>query len=115
MLLKNLIKQKREEKGMSMNELARKVGVSQSTITRWERGDIATMKQSKIVALASALGVSPAEIIDMPISLDATRQELNMLYLYRQLTPDQQQAVDILIDTYLAQNKKVASSDATAM
>lgn len=60
---KDLIKAKRIENGMTMKQLAEKVGVSEATISRWESGNIATMKQTKIAALAKALDISPALLV----------------------------------------------------
>lgn len=64
MEIKDIIKQKRIEKGLSMEELAKLVGVSHATISRWESGNIATMKQTKIKLLATALDISPAVLIE---------------------------------------------------
>lgn len=61
--VKDIIKTKRLEKGLTNVELGALVGVSGSTISRWESGNIATMKQSRIAALAKALGISPIDII----------------------------------------------------
>lgn len=53
------IKKRREELGMSQDELARKVGyTSRSTIARIERGDI-NIPQDKIILFARALRVLP--------------------------------------------------------
>lgn len=79
---KDIIKQKRIELGLTMKELANKVGVSEATISRWESGNIATMKQTKIALLAKTLGISPAvlvngempDISDTPLSHRDERQ-----------------------------------------
>ncbi len=60
---KDLIKQKRIEKQLTMKQLAEKVGVSEATISRWESGNIATMKQTKIALLAKALDISPTILV----------------------------------------------------
>lgn len=60
---KDIIKQKRIELGLTMKELANKVGVSEATISRWESGNIATMKQTKIALLAQVLGISPTILV----------------------------------------------------
>ena len=77
---KDIIKQKRIELGLTMKELANKVGVSEATISRWESGNIATMKQTKIALLAQVLGISPTilvsgEIPDTPITQLTPRDE----------------------------------------
>jgi transcriptional regulator with XRE-family HTH domain len=59
-----LIKMRRLELNMTMKELAQKIGVSEGTISRWESGDIENMKRDKIAALARALEVPPAVLMD---------------------------------------------------
>lgn len=71
-LYKN-IKRIREEKGMSQEELARLVGFkSRSSINKIEMG-VNDITQSKLVAIANALGVSPGELMgsDDPASAPA--------------------------------------------
>ena len=57
------LRELRKRKGFTLEELGRMVGVSKVTISRWETGEIADMKRDKIIALASALGIDPMEII----------------------------------------------------
>jgi transcriptional regulator with XRE-family HTH domain len=72
-----LIKMRRLELNMTMKELAQKVGVSEGTISRWESGDIENMKRDKIAALACALEVPPAVLMDWE-EYDAERIRKNM-------------------------------------
>lgn len=58
------IKSLRLEKGLSLEELGKSVGVSKSTAQKWESGYIANMKRDKISLLAKVLGVSPNTFID---------------------------------------------------
>lgn len=58
-----IIKERRESLGYSLNELAEKIGVNRSTVMRWENGDIENMKRDKIVSLSEALKISPAVIM----------------------------------------------------
>ena len=69
---KDIIKQKRIELGLTMKELANKIGVSEATISRWESGNIATMKQTKIALLAQVLGISPAVLVSGELSSNST-------------------------------------------
>ena len=59
-----VIKLKRKEKGMTLRELAEKVGVSEGTVSRWESGDIRSMKRPNIEALSKVLGISPAILME---------------------------------------------------
>ena len=72
----DLIRMRRLELDMTMKELAEKVGVSEGTISRWESGDIENMKRDKIAALARALEVPPAVLMDWE-EYDAERIEKN--------------------------------------
>ncbi|MEG1412781.1 MAG: helix-turn-helix transcriptional regulator [Oscillospiraceae bacterium] len=63
MSVKDIIKQRRLKLGLTMRELAEKVGVSEATVSRWESGEISNMKQSGIVALAKVLDLSPSVIM----------------------------------------------------
>lgn len=57
------IKQRRKELGLTMLQVAKKIGVSEATVSRWESGDIANMRRDKIVSLANALQVHPSFIM----------------------------------------------------
>jgi len=49
----------RAAKGLTMDQLAGKVGVSKSAISQWEHGRIETMKAHHLLKLAKTLEVSP--------------------------------------------------------
>lgn len=63
MEIKDILKNKRLEKQLTLDDVGRLVGVSGATISRWESGDIANMKRDKIAKLSNALGISPAIIM----------------------------------------------------
>lgn len=69
------IKDIRKNLGYTMKELSLMVGVSEATISRWESGDIANMKQNNIVALANALNISPLDVL----GFDDTTIEKNLI------------------------------------
>lgn len=48
---------------MTQLDVANAVGVSEATVSRWESGDIANMKRSRIASLASVLKMSPSIIM----------------------------------------------------
>lgn len=64
MAINEILRNRRIELGLSMKELAEKVGVSEGTISRWESGKIEDMKRSRIKALADALHISPSVIME---------------------------------------------------
>lgn len=61
--IKDILKNRRLELGLTMKEVSLKVGVSEGTISRWESGDIENMRRDKISALAEALDISPSVIM----------------------------------------------------
>lgn len=64
------IKRLRHEKDLTLEELGRAVGVSKQTIQKYERGQITTIPYDKIVLLAKALGVTPADLMGWENSTD---------------------------------------------
>jgi transcriptional regulator with XRE-family HTH domain len=57
------LKEFREGKGLSQAELARRSGVSQSTISRIEAGETGGISLANLEGLADALGVNAALLI----------------------------------------------------
>lgn len=57
------LKQRRLELGMTLSDVAQRVGVNNSTVSRWESGDIKDMKRNIILKYAEALQISPSIIM----------------------------------------------------
>jgi transcriptional regulator with XRE-family HTH domain len=57
------IKELRKEKNMTLEEVAKIVGVGKSTVRKWETGMIKNMRRDKIVLLAKALGTTPVSLM----------------------------------------------------
>lgn len=53
----------RKARGVSQRDLARAVGVAQSTLSRIERGE-RRVSVDRLVAIARALGVRPSDMMD---------------------------------------------------
>lgn len=60
----DIIKQRRKELNLTLEEVGKKVGVGKSTVKKWESGYIANMKRDKIALLAEALQINPSVLID---------------------------------------------------
>lgn len=57
--IKKIIKNRREELGLTIKQIADAVGVSEGTVSRWESGNIKNMKRDKIAALSQVLQIPP--------------------------------------------------------
>ena len=95
------IKALRQEKGLTLEQVADVVGVGKSTVRKWETGMIANMRRDKIADLAKALGTTPAYLMgwkedeekkDSPNERTLTEGEELMLQLFRQIPEDKQAA-----------------------
>lgn len=98
MEVNEILKERRIELNMTMLDVAKKVGVSEGTISRWESGDIANMKRDKIAALAKALSISPGVIMEweeLP-AIHLTRDEENLIQKYRE-NPQMHDAIHRLL------------------
>lgn len=62
MEIKDIIKSRRVDMGLTMKELAEKVGVSEGTVSRWESGNISNMKRDKVALLSKILSI-PLEVL----------------------------------------------------
>ena len=62
-MLTTIISRRRRELRLTLAELAAKVGVSEPTVQRWEKGRIKNLRHDKIVRLANALQMHPIELM----------------------------------------------------
>lgn len=71
--VKSIIRDNRLKLNITRAELAEKIGVNPSTITRWESGEVANMTRRNMIKLANALQISPIDLLgitDDPFSND---------------------------------------------
>ena len=78
------IKQKRTELHLTLEQIGDFVGVSKSTVKKWENGYIKNMRRDKILLLAKILNVSPLDFLTtentdtpsppMPITAEAAKK-----------------------------------------
>lgn len=61
--IENIIKSRRLELSLTLEEVGKAVGVSKSTVQKWENGFISNMKRDKIAALAKILNINPVSLI----------------------------------------------------
>lgn len=89
------IHNRRIELGLTLEDVAKAVGVSISCVQRWESGEISNMRRDRIVKLAKILNVSPLEIIGIDTSGDIAlfREERDLIIAYRQQPEAVQEAI----------------------
>lgn len=63
MQIKDLLQSRRKELGLTLADIAKACDVSESTVSRWESGNIGDMKRSRIAALSKILKISPSTIV----------------------------------------------------
>ena len=71
----NKIKARRQELGLTLEDVARAVGVGRSTVRKWETGMIKNMGRDKIAAMAKVLQISPVELVPAAGSIRSEDEE----------------------------------------
>ncbi|WP_370838023.1 helix-turn-helix domain-containing protein [Megasphaera sp.] len=62
--VKSIIRNNRQKLNLTKAELAEKIGVNASTITRWESGEVDNMTRKNIIRLANVLCISPMNLLE---------------------------------------------------
>lgn len=62
-MISNIMKQKRLERGLTLKQIADKIGVTEATVQRWESGNIKSLRQGRISQLAEILHTTPAVLM----------------------------------------------------
>lgn len=96
-----MINQRRKQLGLTLEEVGNIVGVSKSTVKKWEDGFISNMRRDKIALLAKALQINPVALITGEVIADTNNfnisdHEKNVITAYRS-KPEMQPAVDKLL------------------
>ncbi len=79
MEFKDILKSRREELGLTLEDIGTAVGVAKGTVQRWEAGIIKNLKRDKIGKLAKILKVSPAYLMGWDEELDEKYNEPNIV------------------------------------
>ena len=131
MEVKDIIKNRRIELGMTLKQVAEAVGVNEGTVSRWESGDIDNMRRDRIAALSKVLHLDPLVIMGMeaveenqqqdyytdPVTAQiaedmATNPNLKMLYdVQRDMDPEDLQAMYNLAMALKRKTERLDSDD----
>lgn len=94
------IKELRQERGLTLEQVANVVGVGKSTVRKWETGMIANMRRDKIAALAQALGTTPAYLMGWEDEDEENPHELKLVTAFDKLSVDDQIKVSNWVEDY---------------
>lgn len=98
----------RQNSKLSQSQIAQKLNIAQSTYAGYEKG-VRKIPLEIIVQIAKILNISPTILIsgdEANIIKDYTISEQELIKKYRQLTAEQQGAIENSIDYYIKANKK---------
>ncbi|EJT5924519.1 helix-turn-helix transcriptional regulator [Clostridium perfringens] len=101
MEIKDLIREKRQELGLTYEQLGELVGVGKSTVRKWETGMIENMRRDNIIALSKALNISPALLMGW----DFSKTEINTSNNYSE--EEQQHIEDLRKLNNIGKNKVI--------
>lgn len=89
------IASRRRELKLTLEDIGKIVGVSKSTVKKWETGYIANMKRDKIAKLASALQCTPSHLMGWKdaVSDEFSKEETKIINDYRLLNAQGRECV----------------------
>ena len=95
----NMIRDRRHELGLTLEEVGNIVGVGKSTVRKWESGTIRNLRRDKIALLAKALQLEPVDLLDLDDQppekpMDLNPEETALILAYR--AADDRARVDAL-------------------
>lgn len=85
MNVQDIIKHRRTELGLTLKDVAKALGVSEGTVSRYETGDIQNMGIDKIQSLSKVLQCSPGylmgwEDVHAELTLSSTEEKVIVSY-----------------------------------
>jgi transcriptional regulator with XRE-family HTH domain len=106
------IRELREARNMSLEDVAKLCGTTRQTIYKYENEIVTNIPYDKIILLATALNTTPSQLFDWkedkkrsPHEPTLTEGEEVMLELFRQIPEDQQPMVISMIRAALCTGK----------
>lgn len=97
------LKEKRKILRLTLEQVAKYVGVNDSTVSRWETGEIENMCRDKIIKLAEVLKISPLFIIGMEYndqSATENYEETKLIMGYRKINTEGKKLVLGMIEQF---------------
>lgn len=89
MTMGEIIRNRRHELGLTLQQVGDKIGVGKSTVRKWEIGYIKNVRIDNLIALSEILDIPPIELIGESTKLlFADKYELQLLKYFRLLPDD---------------------------
>jgi len=104
------IKKLREEKGLTLEEVGKKIGTTKQTIGRYESGEISNIPYDRIIQLAECFEVHPGKIMgfeDYPKDTPSFKKEHFLLInLYEELNNENKKTILNMMKFYVDSQKR---------
>lgn len=105
----NRIKNRREELGLTMDDVAKRIGTARQTVFKYENEIVKKIPYDKVELLAEVLHVSPGYLFGWegksPDKQELTEGEKALLELFRKVPKEQQELVLQMIQAALNASK----------
>lgn len=105
MNLSDAIRIRRKELGLTLKDLADKIGVAEATVQRYESGNIKNVRHERIVKIAAALEMSPTDLMGWETEKPAANKgdeltdiEREYIRLFRVASPEMQAAAHGMLE-----------------
>ncbi len=102
-MLNEKIRKRRLELGLSVSQVAERIGVSRQTVNSWENGNIESLKVNNLFSLCNALLITPNDLYE--ISSDKNGIETQIINLVSKMSFDDK----ISVYEYITKTLKIGS------
>ena len=104
----NFIRERRESLNITLLQVANKMGVSKSTVSRWETGDIKKIKRSHLLLLSDLLYIPINFFLGEKVEIEDSKLILKRKEIQQKLNEikdvNQLNQINKYIDTFILNN-----------
>lgn len=104
-LMSQRIKELRVKHNYTMEMLGKKIGVSKSTIAKWENGYVDNMRQDRVLALSKIFNVAPTYILGYGEDDSKDNKQKIFMENYALLSERDQDVINKMIETLLSKQE----------
>lgn len=109
MELRDIIKTRRSALNLTLEDIAKKVGVSKATVQRWESGNITNIRRDKIAKLARTLEINPLILVSADKKISEFSPATAMIPIYGSIPAGLPALAEQNIEGWLPTDKPNAS------